>query len=309
MEPTRTQSLDLKKTSPCQVPPGGRTSSCEARTPLSSDGGGCFTRDSGIFDAGHSSNASNPNCSSSDVSSPLSSSTQPQFQVSGAACLKYHPQMAFGEPANILPQSKLNFLALKGSADVVTDSEMENELNLRSVPVLKCLPSERLKQQEKHSKRAQNLTCSRHNDFSGLTIESDLNSRANFQHPPPLFDRPKMQVGSPDSAKMDRKGFMVPLSVGSLVSPVKYPADFTVHTKSSKCHPIGANSDLQFDHLRREFDVMQYSTADSMAVTRPSFATSSQLSHLPTSPNSPKRSVKEKRPSAFVNVTPSSNNP
>ncbi|XP_075254048.1 uncharacterized protein LOC142345689 isoform X2 [Convolutriloba macropyga] len=120
---------------------GGVGQSYEPRTtPLSSDGGGggggLFTRDSGIFDASHSSNASNHNCSSSDVSSPLSHNTiqsnlQPHQLTtqtslggagqSGTAAAASEKRRSFShhtysslsaEPANIQPQSRLNFVAL-----------------------------------------------------------------------------------------------------------------------------------------------------------------------------------------------------
>ena len=218
-------------------------------------------RDSGIFEASasasHSSNAScNHHCSSCDVSSAalchlhLQSQTQAVQQhlmntaisennshstdanvdgIGKRGSFSHHTYSTLtcepeAEPANIRPQSRLNWnmqLANVSCDTSITgsrDSEVENEIHLRQVPVLKCLPSERLKQHSAATAKrvGSNFTAKTTNDFAGLTIDTELTSRPAFQsQQTPLSQQ---MSGGAESGMNDRRGFkMSPSSI--IMSP------------------------------------------------------------------------------------------
>ena len=308
----------------CNPDNDGRDKLSSDRTAAGSSEGGCFARDSGIFDASQSSNASNHNCSSSDVSSPLGSCTAQYFCLAanekGRRSMHRSNQTIHattGDSFSVQSAHQFSYhtSAASKSNVSVTDSEVENELNLKSVPVLKCLPSERLRTQEKSNSvagKSRSFTprSSTQNDFCNFSLETEaLNNNGNsnnnnndnsgdnvYQNYPEKLERHPVTSPSPSAAaggggeqlKLERKSHKMPVSVGSLVSPVRHP----LHTTPR--HHYRAVQHTPATFTRRE--------------SEPSCSVSSSSSVGGTSINSPNTSSHAHMSVSAMNNLPNLNN-
>ena len=221
------------------------------RTAGSSEGGS-FARDSGIFDASQSSTASNHNCSSSDVSSPLGSSWQ-YFSLAASEkrprSMHRSNQTIHADSFNVQSPHHFSYHNNASKSNMsVTDSEVENELNLKNVPVLKCLPSERLRNEEKNAKpRSCTPRSSTQNDFCNFSLEMETSAGNVYQNYPEKHDRRAVTSPTAEHPNLGKQSYNIPVSVGTLVSsPVRYP--ITHHNYRA----VQYNAPSQSGYNRRE---------------------------------------------------------